>query len=91
MTSSLKFTSALYIEFIELTGVPLDPSERELLAQFLRVAVVRLDVDRAFEEERLVETVQLVLDSLRDSLSVREFVAHSRLSRLPDLQYGFLE
>jgi hypothetical protein len=41
--------------------VTLDPPEREFLAQFLRVAVVRLDVDRALEEERLVETVQFLL------------------------------
>jgi hypothetical protein len=40
---------ALYVEFFELAGVTLDPNERELLAQFLHVAVVRLDVDRAFE------------------------------------------
>jgi hypothetical protein len=47
---------ALYVEFIELAGVTVYSSERELLASFLRVPVVRLDVDRAFEEERLVET-----------------------------------
>ena len=38
-----------------------DPREREFLAQFLGVTVVRLDVDRAFEEERFVETVELFL------------------------------
>jgi hypothetical protein len=47
-------------EFFELIGVTLDPPEREFLAQFLREAVVRLDVDRAVEEERLVQTVQLL-------------------------------
>ena len=36
-----------------------DPRERELLAQLLGVAVVRVDVDRAFEEERLVQAVEL--------------------------------
>jgi hypothetical protein len=50
---------AFHVEFFELAGVTLDPDERELLAEFLRMAVVGLDVDRAFEEECLVETVQL--------------------------------
>ena len=63
---------ALYVEFIELAGVTVDPGERELLAQFLGVAVVGLDVDRTFEEERLVQTVQLVLNRLRSTLRVRE-------------------
>jgi hypothetical protein len=36
---------ALHVEFFELAGVAVDASERELLAQFLGVAVVRLDVD----------------------------------------------
>ena len=40
-----KRQDALHIEFIELAGVMLDPSERELLAQFLGVAVVDVDVD----------------------------------------------
>jgi len=39
--------------------VTVDPRECELLAQLLGVAVVRVDVNRALEEERLVETVQL--------------------------------
>jgi len=39
--------------------VPIDPGERELLAQLLGVTVVRLDVNRALEEERFVETVEL--------------------------------
>jgi hypothetical protein len=29
---------AFYVEFLKLAGVPFDPNERELLAQFLRVA-----------------------------------------------------
>ena len=32
--------------------------------RFLSVAVVRLNVDRALEEERFVETVELLLDGL---------------------------
>jgi hypothetical protein len=42
---------AFYVEFIDLAGVPVDPGERELLAQLLGVTVVRLDVDGAVEEE----------------------------------------
>lgn len=41
-----------------------DPRKRELLAQLLRAAVVRLDVERAPEEERFVEMVQFLLDGL---------------------------
>ena len=36
---------AFHVEFFELAGVTVDPDERELFAQFLGVAVVRLDVD----------------------------------------------
>jgi hypothetical protein len=39
--------------------VTVDPRERELLAQFLGVAVLRLDVDRTLEEECFVEAVHL--------------------------------
>jgi hypothetical protein len=41
--------------------VTVDPRKRELLAQFLGVTVVRLDIDRALEEERFVQTVQQFL------------------------------
>lgn len=50
-----------------------DPRESQLLAQLLGVAVVGLDVDRALEEERFIETVQLVLDGF----AVRSAVAIS--------------
>jgi hypothetical protein len=53
--------------------VAVDPRERELLAQLLGVAVVRLDIDRALEEERFIQTVQLVLNSLRRAFGVRQF------------------
>ena len=36
---------ALYVEFIELAGVAIDPDERQFLAQFLGVTVVGVDVD----------------------------------------------
>jgi len=54
--------------------VTVDPGERELLAQFLGKAIVRLDVDRPVEEECLVETVQLPLD---------RFGKPARRSRVP--------
>ena len=41
-----------------------DSRERELLAELFGVAVVGVDVDRAFEEERFVKTVQRVLNRL---------------------------
>ncbi len=68
-----------------------DPRERKLLAKFLGVAVVRLDVDRALEEECFVETVQLVLNLLCSTLSGCDFFAHGHFPRLPDLHNGFLE
>jgi len=54
-----KRQDAFHVEFFELPGVTVDPGEREFLAQFLGVAVVRVDVDRALEAELLVETVPL--------------------------------
>ena len=86
-----KRQDAFDVEFFELTDVTVDPDERELLAQFLCVTVVRFDVDRAFEQERLVQTVQLVLNRLRLSLRLRELLADGGLPRFPDLQHGFLE
>ncbi|HEY9461753.1 MAG TPA: hypothetical protein VIR54_01630 [Vicinamibacterales bacterium] len=64
-----------------------DPSERELLAQFLSVAVVRLDVDRALEEERFVQTVELFLDGFGRSLGDYDLFAHSGLASFPNLQH----
>ena len=52
-----------------------DPRERKLLAQFLGVAVVRFDVDRPFEEERLVQAVELFLNRLRGALRSIELFA----------------
>ena len=46
-----KRQDAFYVEFFEQAGVTVDPGERELLAQFLGVTVVRFYVDRAFEQE----------------------------------------
>ena len=79
---------ALHVEFFELAGVPVDPRERQLLAEPLGVAVVRLDVNRPLEEERLVETFQLVLNRLGRALGIRELLANGRLPRLPDLARG---
>jgi hypothetical protein len=55
------------------------------------VAVVRLDVNRAFEEERFVKTVELLLDGVRGLLGPGEFLTHCCLPRFPDLQHGFLQ
>jgi hypothetical protein len=60
--------------------VTVHAGERELLAQFLGVAVVGFDVNRALEEERLVETVQLVLNRLCSTLGAREFLRARPLS-----------
>jgi hypothetical protein len=62
--------SALYVEFIELPRV-VDPGQRELLARFLRVAVLGVDVDRGLEEGCFVQAVQLVLDRLGGVLGAR--------------------
>ncbi len=68
---------AFYVEFIELAGVPVNPGERELLAQLLGVTVVRLDVDGAVEEECFVQAVQLVLYRLgcRSALAISSLTA----------------
>jgi len=57
--------------------VTVDPRERQLLAQLLGMAVVRLDVDRALEQKRFVETVQL----LWMALAARSAVAISSCQR----------
>ena len=72
---------ALYVEFFDLTGVPVNPRERELLAQLLGVTVVGLDVDGAVEEECFVQAVQLVLYRLGCALGARDLLADRRLSR----------
>jgi hypothetical protein len=71
--------------------VTVDPRERELLAQLLGVTVVRLDVDRAFEEECFIQTVQFVLDRFRGALRSVQLLAKSRLSCLLDPQHGLFE
>jgi len=53
-----KLQDALHVEFFELAGMTVDPDERELLAQLLGVAVVRLDIDRALDKKRFVQTVE---------------------------------
>jgi hypothetical protein len=50
----------LYVHLLELARVPVHLRECELFAQFVAVAVVRVDVDRLFEQERLIQTVQLL-------------------------------
>jgi hypothetical protein len=66
---------AFYVEFFELAGVTVDPRERELLAQLLGVAVVRLDVDRLFKEEGFVQTVELFSDCLCRSFRACNLIA----------------
>ena len=75
-----------YVEFFELAGVTVDSRERELFAEFLSVAVVRFDIDRALENERFVETVQLFLDGFGRSLGGCNLFANGGLARLPDSQ-----
>jgi hypothetical protein len=72
---------ALYVEFFELSAMTTEPNERGLLAQFLRVAVVGLDVDRTFEEEGLIQA------------HLQEFAAghrHPTRNVSNDLTYGRL-
>ena len=47
-----------------------DPRERELLAQLVAVPVVRVDVDRSLEQERLIQTVQLLANHLLPALDL---------------------
>ncbi|HQZ40969.1 MAG TPA: hypothetical protein PLH72_18225 [Vicinamibacterales bacterium] len=71
--------------------MPVHPEQRQLLAQFLGVAVVGVDVDRALEQERLIQAVQLALKRLRGTLGGGHLVTSSRLAGLPDLQHRLLE
>ena len=64
----------------------IDPRERQLLAQLLGVTVVRLDVDRALEEERFVQAVELFMNRFGCPFGSRQFIADGRFPRLPDLQ-----
>ena len=60
-STNLRFRFWFYVKLFELAGVTVGPRERELLTQCLGVVVVGLDVDRPFEEKRLVQAVQFVL------------------------------
>jgi len=66
---------ALHVEFVKLRGVTVDPEQRQLLAQLLGVPVVGVDVDRALEQERLVQPVELFLGDLGCSLGGRDLLA----------------
>lgn len=50
---------AFSVHLLELREVPVHLRERELFAQPVAVAVVRVDVDRSLEQECLIQTVQL--------------------------------
>ena len=58
------------------------PRECEFLAQLLGMTVVRLDVDRAVEEECLVQTVELFLDGLGRAFRGCDLIADGCLPRL---------
>ena len=62
-------------------------SAPKLLAQLRGVAVVRVDIGRAFEEERLVQAVELFLDGLGRPLGGRDFLrmADRRSNASPSL------
>ena len=62
--------NALHVELSEFVGVLVDLQERELLAQLVFVAVVRVDVDRLSKKERFIESVELLLDRLRPALDL---------------------
>jgi hypothetical protein len=56
---------ALYVEVLELRAVAIDLNERQFLAQAIAPSFVRLEVDRAREDERIVEAIELLLNRLR--------------------------
>nr|WP_239490265.1 hypothetical protein [Luteitalea sp. TBR-22] len=71
--------------------MPVDAEQRELLAQLLGVPVVDVDIDRALEQERLVQTVELLLDGFGLACGAREVGAGRLLARLPDLEDRLLQ
>nr|WP_291986449.1 hypothetical protein [Luteitalea sp.] len=71
--------------------MPVDAEQRELLAQLLRVPVVDVDIDRALEQERLVQTVELLLNGFGLACGARKVGTGRLLAGVPDLEDRFLQ
>ena len=79
-----------YVDLASLGGVVVNPQQRELLAEPLFVAVVRININRPFEEERIVQAVELLLDRGDAALDGFRFLFHTRPELIPGLNDAFL-
>src|SRR4029079_17963150 len=62
---------ALYVEFVDRLGVPIDLRERQFLAELVALTAVAGEDNRFRVEERFVEPVELLLDRLNAALLFR--------------------
>lgn len=65
--------------------------DRELLAQLVAVTVVRTDVNRPFERERLIQTVQLSPNRFLPALNLRDPLRRIGLQLPPGVHHAVLD
>ncbi|MDP9222829.1 MAG: hypothetical protein M3P18_03055 [Actinomycetota bacterium] len=68
--------------------MPVHLRERELLAQLVTVAIVRVDVDHSLVEERLVQTVQLLANRFLLPLDLGDPLRRVRFHPAPRVQHA---
>ncbi|PYQ86917.1 MAG: hypothetical protein DMG03_06495 [Acidobacteria bacterium] len=71
--------------------MPVHLRDRELLAQLVAVAVVRVDVDRPFEQERLIQTVQLLANRFLPALDLSDPLCRIGLQFAPGVHHAILD
>lgn len=74
---------AFHVHFFELRGVLVNLEQRHLLAHPVCVAIVSVDVDRALEQERLIQPIQSLLKFLLGLLRCLKVRLNCRLALLP--------
>src|SRR4051794_7358645 len=70
---------------------PVHLCDRELLAQLVAVAVVPVDVDRPFEQERLIQTVQLLANRFLPALDLSDPLCRIGLQFPPGVHHAILD
>ena len=71
--------------------MPVDVGEREFLTEPVPLSLVRLDVDRLREQERLVESIELLLNRLSMPLGIGGLATDLGFALLPRSQDAFLD
>ncbi|HYC47008.1 MAG TPA: hypothetical protein VED01_16145 [Burkholderiales bacterium] len=69
----------------------IDLNQRQFLAQAITLSLVRFEVDRARENERIVEAIELLLNRLHLALDVLELASNRPLALVPNLQDRLLQ